>query len=435
MILQILLQLILIFCNAVFACAELAVISISDARLEKLASNGSKKANRLKHLTSQPAKFLATIQVAITLSGFIGSAFAADNFAEPLTNFLMSTGLPIAENIVKSVSVILITLILSYFTLIFGELVPKRLAMKKTEQLALGISGLVYIISKVFAPIVWLLNISTNAILRLMGINPEADENVVTEEEILIMSDVGAEKGTIDAEDNEIIKNIFAFDDLSVDQICTHRRDVICLSMDQTDEEWRTIINNSRHKKFPVCRENIDQIIGVLYVSDYFRLEDKSRDNVVKYAIHDPYFIHEYMKADVLFDKMKYHNATHFAIVIDEYGGMSGIITITDLIERLIGNISEKDPNEPCREIKQIGENEWHATGIVSLSEVEDKLNIALPKEHFDTLGGYLMSYSDTFPKEATKVCIETDVLMAEIEQIHNHRIEKCIIKLKQQTD
>ena len=249
---QLLLQVILIFLNAVFACAEIAVISINDAKLDKLASSGDKRAKRLKNLTNQPSRFLATIQVAITLSGFIGSAFAADNFAEPLARAAVNLGIPLSESVLKSISVVLITLVLSYFTLIFGELVPKRLAMKKSESLALGMSGLISFISKLFAPIVWLLNISTNAVLHLLGIDPESDDDNVTEEEILMMSDAGAEKGTIDEEDNRIIKNIFAFDDLTVDQVCTHRTEVKYLSIDESDEEWCETIYKSRHSKFPV---------------------------------------------------------------------------------------------------------------------------------------------------------------------------------------
>lgn len=432
MFIQILLQIVLIFCNAVFACAEIAVISISDAKLDRLSAGGSKPAKRLKSLTSQPAKFLATIQVAITLSGFIGSAFAADNFSEPLTDLVMKTGVHVSASVIKSVSVIAITLILSYFTLVFGELVPKRLAMKKSEQLALGMSGMIYVISKLFAPIVWLLNVSTNGILRLMGINPEDADDGITEEEILIMSDAGAEKGTIDADDNEIIKNIFAFDDLSVEQICTHRTDVVFLMTEQSDEEWQQIIHNGRHSFFPICSKKVDKIVGILNVGEYFRLERKDREAVMKNAVHEPFFVHECMKADVLFEKMKKHDAAHFAVVIDEYGGISGIITITDLIEQIIGDFSEKQPDEPHREIHRTADNEWSATGIVALSDVAEKIGISLPTDRFDTLGGYLMSFSPTFPKDEAAVHIETDVLTADIEQIRNHRVEKCLLKIKQ---
>ena len=220
---QIILQILLISLNAVFACTEIAVISMNDNKLEKMAAEGNRKAKRLFNLTSQPAKFLSTIQVAITLSGFLGSAFAADNFSEILTDLLIKIGTPIPASTLDAISVVVITLILSYFTLVFGELVPKRVAMKNPEKIALGISAFISAIAKLFAPVVWLLTVSTNGILRLLGIDPNAEDEEVTEEEIRMMVDAGSEKGTIDIEEKEIIQNVFEFDDLSVGEIATHR--------------------------------------------------------------------------------------------------------------------------------------------------------------------------------------------------------------------
>lgn len=229
-----------------------------------MAAGGDKRALRLKRLTSEPSCFLATIQVAITLSGFIGSAFAADNFSEPLVKAALSAGIPLSESALKSISVVLITLILSYFTLVFGELVPKHLAIKKLESMAIGMSEMITVISTAFNPIVWLLNISTNGVLRLLGIDPKADDDNVTEEEILMMSDAGAEKGTIDANDNLIIKNIFAFDDIEIGQICTHRTDMTFLNEYDDDEQWCDIIQDSCYNRIPICGDNIDKITGIL---------------------------------------------------------------------------------------------------------------------------------------------------------------------------
>ena len=336
MIGQIILQIILIALNAVFACAEVAVISTNDMRIEKLAASGSKKAVRLKKLTESPTRFLATIQVAITLAGFIGAAFAADSFSEYLTSAIAKTGIGIPSAVIKKVSVVLITLILSYFTLVFGELVPKRAAMKDPEKIALAMSGAITFVSKLFAPMVWLLNTSANGILRLMGIDPESDDDTVTEEEILMMSDAGAEKGTIDEDENRIIKNVFAFDDMTAEQVCTHRTDVDVLWSADDISVWEETIHRTRHSAFPICGESVDNVIGVLNAKDYFRLEDKSRDNIMANAVREPCFVHENMKADRLFDQMKQRGADHFAVVVDEYGGMSGIITITDLVEELV---------------------------------------------------------------------------------------------------
>ena len=273
---SLLLQLILIFLNAVFASAEIAVISVSEARLVKLEEEGNKRAAKLKKLTEQPAKFLATIQVAITLSGFLASAFAANNFADDIVNWIVSTGftaLPPAA--LNSIAVIVITIILSYFTLIFGELVPKRVAMKKAEKLALVIAPLVTAMSKIFAPVVWLLTASTNGVLRLMGIDPNAEDEEVSEEEIRLMVDEGGQKGVIDVEEQEMINNVFEFDDLTADEFATHRTDISLLWLDETMDEWANTIHESRHSKYPVCDETVDKVVGVLDVKDFFRFMKK----------------------------------------------------------------------------------------------------------------------------------------------------------------
>jgi len=425
---QIILQIILIALNAVFACAEIAVISINDARLEKLAASGDKRAVKLKNLTDDPSRFLATIQVAITLSGFIGSAFAADNFSERLMKLLTKTGLPIPENVLDTIAVIAITLVLSYFTLVFGELVPKRLAMKHPEQLGLGMSGFIVVISKIFAPLVWLLNASTNGILRLLGIDPNSEDDTVTEEEILMMSDAGAEKGTIDEAENRIIKNIFAFDDMTAEQICTHRTDVSVLWAEDSSDVWEETIHKTRHSVFPVCGENVDNVIGTLNAKDFFRLEDKSKENIMKNIIREPYFVHENMKADRLFAQMKQNNADHFAVVVDEYGGMTGIITVTDLVEQLVGEFADDDLDESALRLEQISENEWSVPGITSLSEVAQEMNVILPADKHDTFGGYLISLLGEIPKDGTQLHIDTEFLSVDILEIRHHRIERCTV-------
>ncbi|MBQ8826486.1 MAG: HlyC/CorC family transporter, partial [Oscillospiraceae bacterium] len=306
---QIILQILLIALNAVFACAEIAVIQANPTKIDKMADEGNGKARKLQKLTEEPARFLATIQVAITLSGFIGAAFAADNFADKLVQLANNAGLEEYAEILKPVAVVLVTLILSFVTLVFGELVPKRAAMKNPEKLALSMAGGISTIQKIFSPLVWLLNISTNGVLRLMGINPEDEEEAVTEEEILMMSDAGAEKGTIDEDDNRIIKNIFEFDDLTAEQVCTHRTDVVMLWAEDSVETWENTIHRTRHSLFPICGESVDNIIGILNAKDYFRLEDKSRENIMKNAVREPYFVHETMKADVLFAQMKKRGA------------------------------------------------------------------------------------------------------------------------------
>ena len=282
---QLILLLVLILVNAYFAAAEIAIVSVNKNRVRSLAQEGNKRAAKLFHLTEQPSRFLATIQVVITLSGFLGSAFAAENFSDRIVSALVDAGMKIPEKTLDAIAVVLITLLLSYITLIFGELVPKRIAMQKAEQIALGISGLVSGASKVFAPLVWLLTASTNGILRLLGIDPDEDDDQVTEEEIRMMVDAGSEKGAIDNEEKDMIQNVFEFDDLTIDEICVHRTDVDLLWLEDSMEEWEQLIHESRHSYYPVCGENVDDIIGVLDAKDYFRLRTKDRDHVMKEAI------------------------------------------------------------------------------------------------------------------------------------------------------
>lgn len=246
-----------------------------------------------------------------------------------------------------------ITIILSYFTLVLGELVPKRVAMRKAEALALGMSGLISFISKLFAPIVWLLTISTNALLRLIGIDPNADDEEVTEEEIRMMVDAGREKGVIDEEETEIIQNVFEFDDITAGELATHRTDIALLWTDETMEQWTATIHESRHSRYPVCDESVDNVVGVLNAKDYFRLDDKSRENVMEHAVKPAYFVPEGVKADVLFRSMK-QSRTQFAVVLDEHGGMNGIITINDLVEQLVGALDDvEDADETAQEIER----------------------------------------------------------------------------------
>lgn len=425
---QILLQVALIALNAVFACAEIAVISMNDNKLAQMVAQGDKRATRLARLTSQPAKFLATIQVAITLSGFLGSAFAADNFSEMLVDWAMRVGVNIPAATLDTISVIVITLILSYFTLVFGELVPKRVAMKKTEQLALGMSAMISFIARLFAPIVWTLTASTNGILRLLGIDPDAEEEEVSEEEIRMMVDIGSQKGTIDMAEKLMIQNVFEFDNLTVGEFATHRTDITLLWTDESDEQWEKTIQESRHAMYPICEETIDNIIGILNVKDYFRLSDRSRENVLKTAVRQAYFVPETVKADVLFRQMKTsHN--HFAVVLDEYGGNVGIVTMNDLLEQLVGDLQNDERiEEDAPEIEPIDSQTWKVKGTASLEDVAEALEISLPFEEYDTFGGYVFGTYGFVPDDGTAFELATESLQIKVTEIKEHRIEGAIV-------
>ncbi|MDO4530411.1 MAG: hemolysin family protein [Bacillota bacterium] len=418
-----LLQVVLIALNAIFASAEIAVISMNDTKLQRMAKEGDGRAKRLVALTEQPAKFLATIQVAITLAGLLGSAFAAENFADPVVGALLAAGIAVPEGVLRSVVVIVITMVLAYFNLVFGELVPKRVAMKKVESMALGMSGMLTGVSKVFAPLVALLTISTNAILKLMGIDPEDEDEVVSEEEIYMMLEVGAEKGTIDREETEWIRNVFAFDDTSVEEVCTHRVDVVALGMEETDAEWKETILESRYTYYPVYGEDQDDIVAVLDTKVYFRLEDKSRENVMAKAMEKPFYVPETMKADVLFRNLKLEKK-HFAVVLDEYGGLSGVISIHDLMELLVG-----DMDTDSEEIVFVEENTWKIQGSASLDDVSEKLELKLPVEEYDTFGGYIFGVLGRIPDDGSKFELEAGGMKILVEKVENHRILDTVVK------
>ena len=425
---SIILQIVLIAINAIFACVEIAVVSVNDTKLEKMVSDGNKKAMRLQKLTSQPSRFLATIQVAITLSGFLGSAFAADNFSEPLVAWLVSIGTPIPEKTLDTIAVVLITLILSYVTLIFGELVPKRVAMQKTESIALGLSGMITAVSKIFAPLVWLLTASTNGVLRLLGIDPNQQEEQVTEEEIRMMVDAGSEKGAIDCEEKELIQNVFEFNDISVDEVCTHRTDVTLLWMDESIEKWDETIHKTRYSYYPVCGEDVDDIIGILDAKDYFRLKEKNHEILMREAINPPYFVLETVKASVLFQNMK-KSGNYFAVVLDEYGGMEGIITVRDLIEELVGDLSDEEEANRPQEIEQISEDTWKIVGTTELDDVMDALGVELPVDEYDTFGGYIFGELGTVPDDGSQFELKTEDLIIKVLKVKEHRVENTVVK------
>lgn len=431
MLSSIILLIVLIFINAAFASAEIAVISLNDVKLKKLASEGDKRVRRLKKLTEQPARFLATIQVAITLASLLQSAFAADNFAEPLAEVLLNSGVPLSLGVLETICIIVITLILSYFSLVFGELVPKRIAMKKAESMALGMSGVLYSVSKIFAPLVWLLTVSTNGILRLMKINPEEEEEKVTEEEIRGLLLEGNEQGTIQSEENEIIQNVFEFDDTDVQEICTHRREIVALHMEDDDEEWTQTIFENRHTFYPICDKTMDDVIGILDTRDYFRMNDRSKENLIAHAMQTPLFIPETMTANVLFRKMK-ESRTYFAVIVDEYGGLTGIITLHDIMESLVGDLEEK--NEPPRpsDIEQLKEDEWSIQGCAPLDDVAEELDTTLPTDIYDTFGGYICGMIDRVPNDGESFKCESEELIIEVREVENHTIGATVVKRKE---
>jgi putative hemolysin len=338
-------QLFFILLNAVFACAEIAVVAMNDNRLSQLIDAGDRRALKLQKLTEQPSRFFATIQVGITLVNLLSSAVASESFSDKLAAWF--TGMKVPPSLAHVLAIAIITILLTYFTVLLGELVPKRIATSNPERIALGMSKLIYVLSKIFAPVVWLFTVSANGILRLIGIDPDTEKDENAEEEIRMILDSDKSKGTIQPEEKDMIQNIFEFDDISAEKIMTHRTEVYFLRLDETDEQWAHTISESKHSIYPVCTEGPDDVIGVLYTKDYFRLGVRNRKEVMSKAVHPAVFVPETIRADALFHKMK-QSRNHFAVLIDEYGGTSGIITMNDLLEQLVGEFDD-DTGEPVR--------------------------------------------------------------------------------------
>jgi putative hemolysin len=410
--------------NAVFASAEIALISLNEAKLEKHARDGNKSAKRLLPLIKQPGKFLATIQAGITIAGFLGSAFAADNFSSKLAVFLSGAKIPLTESALKTISLVLITVLLSFVTIVFGEIVPKRIAMKEAERLAYLMSFFILIISRLFYPVVWLLSRASNAVLFVLGIDPNDTGGAVTEEEIRLMVDAGNKQGVIEQDEKEIIHNVFEFDDSSVSDFMTHRLDAVILFLKDNDEVWHNTIVNNPYNYYPVCGNTADDISGVLSTRDYLLLNDHTRANVVKNAVHEALFVPESLKADLLFKKMK-NGQSRFALAIDEYGGFTGIITMYDLLGAIVGGV------DGARLIEKSCTGEWFVDGAAPLDKLAAALDVKLPIDEYDTFAGFVLGILGKIPEDGEQDEIEFGGLVIKILEVKDHRLDRGLVMKK----
>lgn len=429
-LLPIIILIVLIFINAVFAAAEIAIISLSEAKLKKQAEDGDKKAKKLLKLVQSPDRLLSAIQIAITLAGFLSSAFAADSFADPLTVWLRNdvgfTAIP--EKTLNTLVVIVITIILSYFSLVLGELVPKRLGMKKTEKVARFTVGVVSAVAKVFRPIIWFLSKSTNAVLRLMGIDPKAEEEEVSEDEILMMVDLGEEQGAIESTEKELIENIFEFNNTTAEDVMVHRTDMVMIWVEDSPQDVIATIRESGMSRFPVYEEDADDIIGILSTRDYLLNTQHPAPKTLRELLRPAYFVPESVRTDVLFRDMQ-SKKVHLSIVVDEYGGTSGLVTLEDLLEEIVGNIyDEFDPQEE-KEIEQLENNLWKISGSCPLDQVAEALDIEFDEdEESDTLGGLVYAQLSVIPKDGTQLEVEACGLHIKVTEITDRRVEWTLV-------
>ena len=423
---QLLLQLILILVNAYFAATEIAVISLNENVLRREAEEGDKKAAKLLKIVEAPTRFLSTIQIGITLAGFLGSAFAADNFAGRIRDWAVlkwQLDAPAAAA-VNTLAVILITIILSFFTLVLGELVPKRVAMQKTEEVARFTCGVVSFLSAVMRPLIWLLTVSTNGVLRLLHIDPNAEKDQVSEEEIRMMVDIGEEKGAIESGEKEMIDNIFEFNNMTAEEVMIHRTDVVMLWAQDTDEEIIRTIRETGLTRFPVYEEDADDVIGILNTRTYLLNAREAQPKSLRDLLTPAYFVPESVRTDALFRDMQ-AKKIHMAIVVDEYGGTSGIITMEDLLEEIVGNIYDEFDPQDEQEIIPLGDNLWRIAGSADLEEVAEALDVELPEdEEYDTLGGLVFAQLAVIPEDGSHPEVDVCGLHIRVEELTDRRVE-----------
>lgn len=423
MISQLIILVILIALNAFFAASEIAFISLNDAKIEKQAKEGNKKAKQIEKMIKSPSKFLATIQIGITLAGFLSSAFASDAFAEKLAPMLFQLMPFISLGIWKSISIIIITIILSFFTLIFGELVPKRFAMKNYEKISFATIGIIRAISLVTAPFVKFLTVVTNGVSKLFGVG-ENEEESVTEEEIKMMVDQGEEKGTIEEEEKELINNVFEFNDITVSEIMRHRKDIFAVDINISNEELLQELSKEeyRYSRIPVYDEMIDEIKGILYVKDVLKNINK-KNFKVKNVIKDAYFVSQNRLINEVFKELQ-KNKKQIAIIVDEYGGTAGLITMEDILEELVGDIYDEYDKEE-KEYEQIDPNTYLLSGSMTIYDVNKLLDAKIPEGDYDTISGYLQDKLGRIPEEEELPIIDTEDVTYKIEEYEDKRIIK----------
>ena len=422
MIGSIIILIILILINAFFASAEIAFISLNDAKIDIQAKEGNKKAKKIQNMLKNPSKFLATIQIGVTLAGFLSSAFASDTFADKLAPVLNEWLPSLSISTWKSISIIIITIILSYFTLVFGELVPKRIAMKYYEKVSFASIGVIKTISVITAPFVKFLTFSTNIVSKLFGVTGEEEDNV-TEEEIRMMVDVGEEKGTIEEEEKEMINNVFEFNDKFVSEIMVPRNKIFALDIDMTIEEVIEKLSvDMRYSRIPVYDENMDNIKGIIYIKDLL-ISNKNKNSKIKSLVKEAYFVSETKRVNELFQELR-KDKKQIAIVLDEYGGTAGMVTMEDILEEIVGEIYDEYDKETDK-FKKIDNNTFLFDASIALYDVEKFLDIDIDEDDVDTLGGYLIKKLDRIPKDGEKPIVETEKVTYKIEKVKDRKILK----------
>ena len=424
---QLLLQLVLIAVNALFAATEIAVISLNETKVRRMAEGGDRKAAKMLRMVTEPTGFLSTIQICITLAGFLGSAFAADNFSDKLVNWLINdcevSG--VSPSALDTISVIIITLVLSYFTLVLGELVPKRIAMKRPEGIARAVSGLMIGMTTVLRPAIWLLTVSTNGVLRLCGIDPKDNAEEVSEEEIIMMLDEGEEAGSIESGEKELIKNVFSLNDTTAEDVMVHRSQVAFLKRDDARTTLLNEIAESGYSRFPVYGENIDDIVGILYAKTYLTAQSRGERCEMKDFLMPPRFVHASTHINrILLDMQREH--AHMAVVVDDYGGVIGIITLEDILEELVGEIWDES-DEVIENIRERPDGSYDINGSTRLSDMCESVGCSIDS-NADTVGGWVTETLGGIP--ASGESFECSGMLVTVESTDKRRVLKVNVNV-----
>ena len=430
---KLLLLIFLVLLNAFFAMSEIAIISLNDSKIKKMAEDGHKGARKVLKLTDQSSAFLSTIQIGVTLAGFLTSASAATSFADKFGGWLTGLFGTFGQNhasFINGLAVVLITLLTSYFSLVFGELAPKRLAMQYPEKISFAVVGILLFIRTAMKPFIVVLTASTNLVIRLFGIDPHSDTDNVTEEEIRMMVDVGEEKGVIEESQKEMINNIFDFDDISIEEIMTHRTDIVAAEVTDTVNTVVQMAVGEGLSRIPVYEDDLDNIVGIVYVKDLLPLVGKKipENSTVKQYMREAFFVPDSKKCGSLFTEMT-EKHIQMAIVVDEYGGTAGLATMEDLIESILGNIQDEYDNED-EDIEQVSENIFTIDGTTDIEEVSEMLGRDIPEGDYDTLGGMIMYYLGRIPSPDEKATVEVANILFTVESLDERRIDKVRAEL-----
>lgn len=431
-ILKIVILFVLILVNAFFAMSEIAVISLNDNKIEKMAESGNKKAKQIKKLTESSSSFLSTIQIGVTLAGFLTSATAAQSFAVMLAGAISKTAVVkvIPISVISGFSTVVITLIMSYFSLVLGELVPKKIAMQKSEKMAFMAAPVLTFVAAATRPVVKFLSLSTNGVLRIMGIDPHADEETVTEEEIRMMVDVGGEKGVIEDSQKEMIDNIFEFDDMDVADIMTHRTDMVCVDVEEGLSEAVKLSIENGFSRIPVYEEDPDNIIGIIYVKDFLKYVGTSlpKTKSIKDIMREAYYVPETKRCGELFSEMT-EKRVQMAVVVDEYGGTAGIVTLEDVLESIVGNIQDEYDQE-SDEFSIIDDKTFTVDGITDIEEVEEHIGKTFPEGDYDTIGGYIISVLGFLPQDGEMNEVTFENIRFTVLNVEDRRIGKVKVEI-----